>query len=221
MFNRIARRYDHMNIVMTAGLDRRWRERTAELCGAGPGDRALDVATGTGDLAVALKRRVGPHGHVVGLDFAEQMVDRARLKAPDIEFVVGDALELPFAASSFDVATVGFGVRNFSELEKGLRELTRVVRPGGRIAVLELTYPTGPLMDGFFRLWLDGIIPVVGRHLVAETETYLYFPNSVRRFPRAAAFAGLLWDAGLIRVGWVTTARGLIAIHAGTVPEAS
>jgi demethylmenaquinone methyltransferase/2-methoxy-6-polyprenyl-1,4-benzoquinol methylase len=132
MFDRIARVYDLMNSVMTVGLHHRWRERAAELAAIGAGDRALDVATGTGDLAIALKRRAGAEGEIVGSDFSEQMLELARGKAPDVEFEHGNALDLPYEDGSFDAATVGFGARNFSDLARGLSELARVVRPRGR-----------------------------------------------------------------------------------------
>jgi len=132
MFDRIASFYDTMNSVMTAGLHHRWRARAADLAAVGPGGRALDVATGTGDLAIELERRVGPSGEVIGSDFSEEMLDVARRKAPELRFEWGNALELPYPDDAFDAATVGFGARNFSDLERGLHEMARVVRPGGR-----------------------------------------------------------------------------------------
>src|SRR5690349_7062404 len=137
MFDRIAGVYDVMNSVMTAGLHHRWRERAADLAELRPGDRALDVASGTGDLAIELARRVQPGGEVIGPDFSEGMLARARRKAPGQRFEWGDALALPYADGEFAAATVGFGARNFSDLERGLREMTRVVRPGGKVVVLE------------------------------------------------------------------------------------
>ena len=164
MFDRIAGVYDLMNTAMTAGLHRRWRERAAELARVGPGNRVLDVATGTGDLAIELARRVSPGGEVIGCDFAEGMLARARAKASPAagaqvkpRFEWGDALELPYADASFDAAAVGFGARNFSDLPRGLRELTRVVRPGGRVVVLEITTPTRPPLSLFYRLWFDRV----------------------------------------------------------------
>jgi len=142
MFDRIAGFYDVMNSVMTAGLHHRWRSRAADLAAVGPGDEALDVACGTGDLAIELARRVTPGGSVVGSDFSERMLERARTKAPGLAWELGNALELPYASARFDAATVGFGARNFSDLDRGLAEMTRVVRPGGRVVVLEITTPT-------------------------------------------------------------------------------
>ena len=219
MFDRIARVYDRMNAVMTAGMDRRWRERAADLARLAPGDRALDVACGTGDLAIELSGRVGPAGSVVGLDFSEQMLVLARRKAPEIEWRAGNALELPFADGEFAAATVGFGARNFDDLARGLRELRRVTRPGGRVVVLEITTPKRPPLSWFFRLWFDRIVPALGR-VAGDPDAYTYLPSSVRRFPAPDALAAELATAGLEDIRWVLTAGGIIAIHSGTVPAA-
>lgn len=218
MFDRIARVYDRMNSVMTAGMHHRWRERAADLAAVGPGDRALDVATGTGDLALELRRRVGESGEVVGLDFAESMLEIARGKAPDIRFEQGNALELPYGDGEFDAATVGFGARNFSDLRRGLAEMRRVVRPGGRVVVLEITAPQRPPLSWFFRLWFDRAVPALGR-LAGDPDAYTYLPSSVRRFPGPRELGGELEAVGLVDVRWVLTAGGIIAIHAGTAPE--
>ena len=217
MFDRIAGPYDLMNSVMTAGLHHRWRERAADMAGVGPGDRALDVATGTGDLAIELARRVGSGGEVVGSDFSEGMLARAREKAPELRWEHGNALALPYADGEFDAATVGFGARNFSDLERGLGEMVRVVRPGGRVVVLEITQPTRPPLSTFFSLWFDRVVPVLGRLAASEPEAYTYLPNSVKRFPGPEALAGLMHGVGLRDVRWILTAGGIIAIHAGTV----
>jgi demethylmenaquinone methyltransferase/2-methoxy-6-polyprenyl-1,4-benzoquinol methylase len=217
MFDRIARVYDRMNSVMTVGMHHRWRERAADLAQVGPGDRALDVATGTGDLAVELERRTGPGG-VVGMDFAEAMLEIARRKAPGIAFEQGNALELGHPDDSFDAATVGFGARNFSDLSRGLAEMTRVVRPGGRVVVLEITTPERPPLSWFFRLWFDSVVPSLGK-VAGDSDAYEYLPSSVRRFPGPRDLAAELATAGLTDVRWVLTAGGIIAIHSGTVPE--
>jgi demethylmenaquinone methyltransferase/2-methoxy-6-polyprenyl-1,4-benzoquinol methylase len=218
MFDRIARVYDRMNAVMTAGLDRRWRARAADLAQVGPGDPVLDVATGTGDLAVELRGRVGPQARVVGLDFSKAMLDLARVKAPDIEFTAGSALELPYGDGEFAATTVGFGARNFSDLSLGLSEMARVVRPGGRVVVLEITTPERPPLSWFFRMWFDRIVPALG-HLAGDSDAYSYLPSSVRRSPDPRALGGERAAAGLVDVGWVLTAGGIIALHHGTVPE--
>jgi demethylmenaquinone methyltransferase/2-methoxy-6-polyprenyl-1,4-benzoquinol methylase len=211
MFDRIARVYDRMNSVMTAGMHHRWRRRSVDLALVGPGSRALDVATGTGDLAIEL---AGRGASVVGLDFSERMLELARAKAPNIEFVQGNALELHYPDASFDAVTVGFGARNFSDLDRGLRELARVTRPGGRVVILEITSPQRPPLSWFFRLWFDRVVPALGR-LAGDPDAYSYLPSSVRRFPGPRELGAKLAAAGLEDVRWVLTAGGIIAIHAG------
>jgi demethylmenaquinone methyltransferase / 2-methoxy-6-polyprenyl-1,4-benzoquinol methylase len=215
MFDRIASFYDVMNSVMTAGLHHRWRARAADLAAVGPGDRVLDVATGTGDLAVELARRVGPGGEVIGSDFSEEMLALARRKAPSIAFEWGNALELAYEDGRFDAATVGFGARNFSDLERGLSEMARVVRCGGRVVVLEITTPQRPPLSTFFRVWFDRIVPLIGR-LTGESLAYSYLPSSVRRFPAPEGLAAAMARAGLRDIRWILTAGGIIAIHVGT-----
>jgi len=216
MFDRIARVYDLMNSVMTVGLHHRWRERAADLAAVGPGDRVLDVATGTGDLAIELSRRVVPGGEVVGTDFSDRMLELARAKAPGIAFEQANALELPYDDRSFDAATVGFGARNFSDLARGLSEMARVVRPGGRVVVLEITTPSRPPLSWFYRLWFDRLVPLMGR-AAGDPDAYSYLPNSVRRFPDARGLAAAMAAVGLVNVRWLLTAGGIIAIHAGEV----
>jgi demethylmenaquinone methyltransferase/2-methoxy-6-polyprenyl-1,4-benzoquinol methylase len=219
MFDRIAGVYDRMNSVMTAGMHHRWRERAADLARLERGGRALDVATGTGDLAVELKRRVGGAGEVVGSDFSERMLERARTKAPDVRFEWGDALALAYEDDSFDAATVGFGARNFEDLDLGLAEMARVVRPGGRVVVLEITVPERPPLSWFFRMWFDRAVPALGR-LAGDPDAYSYLPSSVKRFPDPRGLGAALAGAGLVEVRWVLTAGGIIALHAGTVRPA-
>ena len=215
MFDRIASFYDVMNSVMTAGLHHRWRRRAADLAAIGPGGRALDVATGTGDLAVELGRRVGPEGEVVGSDFSEEMLTLARRKAPGLRFEWGNALDLPYEDGRFDAATVGFGARNFSDLDRGLAEMARVVRPGGRVVVLEITTPQRPPLSTFFQVWFDRIVPLMGR-LTGESVAYSYLPSSVRRFPAPEGLAAAMARAGLRDIRWILTAGGIIAVHVGT-----
>jgi demethylmenaquinone methyltransferase/2-methoxy-6-polyprenyl-1,4-benzoquinol methylase len=210
MFDRIAGVYDVMNTVMTAGLHHQWRARAVDLARVGPGTRALDVATGTGDLAIELAAR---GGDVVGSDFSEGMLARARTKAPGLTWEQADAMALPYADNTFDAATVGFGARNFGDLAQGLREMVRVVKPGGRVVILEITTPQKPPLSTFFALWFDRVVPLLGRF----DEAYTYLPNSVKRFPAPHALAGELVAAGCRDVGWILTAGGIIALHHGTV----
>ncbi len=227
MFDRIAGVYDNLNSLMTAGLHHRWRDRAVELAGVGPGSQVLDVATGTGDLAFALAKAVGADGggQVIGADFAEQMLDIARRKALEgaagpeaapVRFEQANALLLPHANDEFDAATVGFGVRNFSDLDQGLRELARVVRPGGRVVILELTTPQRPPLSIFFKLWFNRIVPMLGL-FAGNSDAYTYLPNSVRRFPGPDALAGRMAAVGLGDIRYVLTAGGIIALHVGTV----
>jgi demethylmenaquinone methyltransferase / 2-methoxy-6-polyprenyl-1,4-benzoquinol methylase len=222
MFDRIAKVYDLLNTVMTAGLHHRWRERAADLARVGPGSRVLDVATGTGDLAIELARRVAPGGEVVGSDFSEAMLARARVKPKpvagvELRFEWGDALELPYAAGTFDAATVGFGARNFSDLARGLAEMVRVVRPGGRVVVLEFTSPTRAPLSIFYSLWFDRVVPLLGR-VAGDPDAYSYLPDSVKRFPAPAGLAAELQRAGLHEISYLLTAGGIVVIHVGTVP---
>ncbi|HXR12043.1 MAG TPA: bifunctional demethylmenaquinone methyltransferase/2-methoxy-6-polyprenyl-1,4-benzoquinol methylase UbiE [Gaiellaceae bacterium] len=207
MFDRIAPVYDAMNRVMTAGLDRRWRRATVDAV-VRPGDRVLDACCGTGDLAIAAR---GRGADVVGLDFSEAMLARARSKRSNIEWIAGDVLALPFEDGSFDAVTVGFGVRNFADLAAGLRELRRVLRPDGRLGILEITQPRGPLAP-FYRLWFDRVIPVLGR-LLPGGSAYTYLPASVRRFPGPEDLAALLVDCGFPAVRYRLFAGGIVALH--------
>ena len=212
MFERIARIYDPVNTVMTAGMHHAWRRRAADLTGVEPGSRALDVATGTGDLAVELASRGAA---VTGMDFSPAMLELARAKAPEIEFEEGDALALRYGDAEFDAVTVGFGARNFADLDQGLREMARVTKPGGRVVVLEITTPQRPPLSWFFRVWFDRIVPLLGR-VAGDSDAYTYLPNSVRRFPGPEALGASMTAAGLTDVRWILTAGGIIAIHSGT-----
>jgi demethylmenaquinone methyltransferase / 2-methoxy-6-polyprenyl-1,4-benzoquinol methylase len=211
MFDRIAPVYDAMNRVMTAGLDLRWRRLTADSA-VRRGDRVLDAACGTGDLALA-DLGAGA-GAVVGLDFAERMLERARRKSTAVEWVRGDILALPFPDASFDAATIGFGLRNVADLEAGVRELRRVLRPGGRLAVLEITRPRGVLRP-FFAFWFDRIVPLLGRALPGG-GAYTYLPASVRRFPAAEELAALLERSGFADVRFRLLGGSIVALHTGT-----
>jgi demethylmenaquinone methyltransferase / 2-methoxy-6-polyprenyl-1,4-benzoquinol methylase len=219
MFDRVAGRYDVLNSVMTAGLHHRWRERAAERTELGPGDAALDVCCGTGDLALELAGRVAPEGHVVGCDFSEPMLDLAREKAAaggtgGVRFEWADALSLPYDAGRFDAVTVGFGVRNLADLDRGLAEMARVLRPGGRLVILEITQPTRPPLSTFYSLWFDRIVPLLGS-FSGDPEAYSYLPESVRSFPSPAGLAERMDRAGFDRIRYTVLAGGIIAIHSG------
>jgi demethylmenaquinone methyltransferase/2-methoxy-6-polyprenyl-1,4-benzoquinol methylase len=210
MFDRIAPVYDAMNRVMTVGLDQRWRRITAQAV-VRPGDRVLDACCGTGDLAIAA-RKAG--GEVTGLDFSEKMLERARRKSARIDWVRGDVTELPFSEPSFEATTVGFGVRNVDDLDRALTELRRVLVPGGRVGILEITRPRG-LMRHFYALWFDRIVPLLGRVLPGGAA-YTYLPASVRRFPGADELAERLRETGFADVRYRTFAGGIVALHTGT-----
>jgi demethylmenaquinone methyltransferase/2-methoxy-6-polyprenyl-1,4-benzoquinol methylase len=217
MFDRIAGRYDALNSVMTAGLHHRWRERAADRAGLRPGDSALDICCGTGDMALALASRVAPDGHVIGCDFSEPMLDLAREKAAakgasGARFEWADALQLPYDAGRFDAVTVGFGVRNLADLDRGLAEMGRVLRPGGRLVILEITQPTRPPLSSFYSLWFDRIVPVLGK-FTADSEAYNYLPESVRSFPSPERLAARMDNVGLTEIRWTVLAGGIIAIH--------
>jgi demethylmenaquinone methyltransferase / 2-methoxy-6-polyprenyl-1,4-benzoquinol methylase len=219
MFDRIAGVYDLMNTAMTAGLHHGWRERAADRAELDPGDRALDVCCGTGDLALALAGRVGLRGNVVGADFSEPMLDLARRKAAErgvkhVTFEWADALELPYGNAEFDAVTVGFGVRNLADLEAGLAEMARVLQPGGRLVILEITQPRRPPLSTFYELWFDRIVPLLGT-LAGDREAYTYLPESVKRFPPPEGLAAAMDAAGFDRIRYTVLAGGIIAIHSG------
>lgn len=217
MFDRVARFYDLLNSVMTAGLHHAWRSRAADIAAIGPGDRVLDVAAGTGDLTIELAGRVAPGGEVVGVDLSEGMLALAREKAPELRFEQGSVLELPYGDGEFAAATVGFGARNFSDLGRGLAEMRRVVRPGGRVVVLDFTTPTKPPLSWFFQLWFDRIVPLLGR-FTDDPDAYSYLPNSVKRYPPPPQLAAELAAVGLTDVRWMATAGGIVTVHSGVVP---
>jgi demethylmenaquinone methyltransferase / 2-methoxy-6-polyprenyl-1,4-benzoquinol methylase len=210
MFDRIAPVYDVMNRVMTVGLDRRWRGLAARAV-VQPGARVLDACCGTGDLGIAAERE---GGIVTGLDFSAEMLARARRKSSSIEWIEGDVLALPFEDGTFDVVTVGFGVRNVADLRAGLEELRRVLRPGGRLAILEITQPRGALKP-FFSVWFDRIVPLLGR-ILPGGKAYAYLPASVRRFPGAEDLAELIDETGFGATTFRLFGGSIVALHVAT-----
>jgi len=196
MFASIAHSYDRANQVLSLGLHHRWRAAAVRRSGAARGDRVLDCATGTGDLAIAFRRAVGPEGEVVGVDFCDEILALAppkaeRLGAP-VRFQVADVMALPFPAGSFDVASIAFGIRNVDDPKRGLSEMARVVRPGGRVVVLEFGQPGGALFGPLFRWYSRQVIPRVGGFLSGARSAYEYLDRTAARFPAGESFAALL-----------------------------
>jgi demethylmenaquinone methyltransferase / 2-methoxy-6-polyprenyl-1,4-benzoquinol methylase len=217
MFDRISPAYDRMNRIMSLGMDGSWRSLAVRCAAVAPGDAALDVCCGTGDLAIALLDAVSPGGRVAGLDFSTAMLEAAGRKSGRVEWVQGDALALPFADATFAAATIGFGMRNLADILLGFRELRRVVAPGGRVVCLELTDPPAWAAP-FARLWTDRAVPLLGRLVARETDAYRYLPASVHRFPAADELAAIMHRAGLRRVRYRRLSGGAVALHVGTVP---
>jgi demethylmenaquinone methyltransferase / 2-methoxy-6-polyprenyl-1,4-benzoquinol methylase len=219
MFDRIAGVYDLMNSAMTVGLHHQWRQRAVDRTGVGPGSDALDVCCGTGDLALELRRRIGPDGRVVGCDFSEPMLELARRKSGEealpVEFGWADALDLPYGDASFDAVTIGFGARNLADLDKGIAQMARVLRPAGRLVILEITRPQREPLASFYSLWFDRLVPLLG-NLAGDSDAYSYLPNSVRSFPEPRDLAARMEGAGFAEIRWLLLAGGIIAIHSGT-----
>jgi demethylmenaquinone methyltransferase / 2-methoxy-6-polyprenyl-1,4-benzoquinol methylase len=219
MFDRIAPRYDLMNRLMSGGMDGRWRRLAAAAADISIGAHALDVCTGTGDLAFELADRVGPGGAVIGVDFSEPMLERATAKATangaPATFQVADALDLPFGDSQFDGATVAFGARNLSDLDRGLAEMARVVRSGGRVVVLEITTPRR--LRALHGVWFDRVVPRLGGLVGGDRAAYRYLPASAKRFPSPPELATLMTRAGLVDVSWRGFMGGIVALHHGRV----
>jgi demethylmenaquinone methyltransferase/2-methoxy-6-polyprenyl-1,4-benzoquinol methylase len=220
MFDRIAGRYDLVNRLMTMGVDRRWRRATIGACRITPSTDALDVCCGTGDLSFLLEK-AGARS-VVGVDFSVQMLERARERSAGssshVEFVEGDAMALPFGDDSFDVLTVGFGVRNVEKLDVAFAEFRRVLRSGGRLACLEITRPTSRASAAFHNVWFHKVVPVVGGIVSGDREAYSYLPESTRDFPQPRELADVIRAAGFPNPQWKTFGGGIVALHTATVP---
>lgn len=211
MFTSIADSYDRANRLLSMGTDRYWRWITARRMAPAAGGLALDVACGTGDLALALRRN---GGRVVGVDFTHAMLCHARSRDPhhEVLYTGGDALHLPFADGTFDRVTVAFGVRNFADLHAGFREFHRVLRPGGRAGILEFSRPRGPLAP-FARFYLKNIMPTLGRLISGRDGPYDYLADSIRTWPAPETLADLLRDSGFSEVRWRRFTAGIAALH--------
>jgi demethylmenaquinone methyltransferase/2-methoxy-6-polyprenyl-1,4-benzoquinol methylase len=220
MFTRIAGRYDLMNSLMTGGRHHAWRRLVARAVAAAPPGAVLDLATGTADLALAI-READPRRLVVGADFAEGMLARARVKLRGrgerrVPLVAADALALPFRDDTFAAVTSAFLLRNLEDLERGLREMRRVTRPGGLVITLDIVRPDMPVWGSLFALYFHRVVPAVGALVAGDRSAYTYLPDSVERFVTPAALARLMTDAGLRDVGYRRLALGTIAVHTAT-----
>jgi demethylmenaquinone methyltransferase/2-methoxy-6-polyprenyl-1,4-benzoquinol methylase len=218
MFGAIARTYDPLNRLLSLGFDVRWRRLAVREIGLdGPG-RILDLCGGTGDLSVAAAR-AEPRAFVVCCDFSHPMLSRAAPKfrrkgvAERCVLVEGDGLRLPFASDSFDAVTVGFGVRNFVDRGAGFREILRVLRPGGRLVILEFSTPTGPVFGRLYRLYLNRILPRIGDTTAGHEGPYRYLARTIGEFPEPPALAGLLRESGFAAAGWTPLTGGIVCVH--------
>ena len=196
MFRNIAGRYDRANTVLSAGVHHLWRTETVRWSGAREGDSVLDCATGTGDLAIAFKREVGEKGRVTGTDFVPEMLEIAKLKAKDITFEFADVTELPYPDATFDISSISFGIRNVDEPLKGVSELARVVKPGGRVMILEFGQPRGRTFGALYGAYRKHVIPRVGGAVTGQKEAYEYLETSAGKFPSGEAFVDLMRASG-------------------------
>lgn len=224
MFGRIARVYDLMNGLMTGGLDRRWRDFAARQMALEEGQRGLDIGTGTGDLAIAVAHMSPPSAHVVGVDFTPEMLERGRVKVQRlgldgrVDLQQGDGEHLAFADATFDAVCSAFVVRNLADLSGGLAEMRRVVKPGGRIVVLEISHPHNPVLAAGFHLYFDRIVPLIGKIVGRAFDAYSYLPTSVSVFPDPPRLKQIMEAAGWEDVRYHRLTAGVVAVHVGTKP---
>ena len=220
MFDRISGVYDVMNAVISGFQEPRWRRRAVAMAGVGIGDAVIDVATGTGKVAASLMDQVGPSGRVLGVDLAPKMIGRAKRAyagRDGLEFVVGNALELPADDASFDAATIAFGMRNLPDYGRGFAEMRRVVRPGGRVVCLEIARPNH-LLARLGRVWFERLVPWLGR-LAGQGDAYGYLVESVRNYPGPERIAAIMREAGLEDVMVVPMTFGMVTVHVGRRPR--
>ena len=216
MFDRIARRYDLVNTVLSFGTDGGWRRRAARETGLMPGGSALDVACGSGKLTAELAKLARPGGRVVGLDFSPQMLEVARRDHPGIEFIEGDALKLPFEDASFDAATIAFGLRNLADPVRGLREMTRVAR---RAVVLEFVRPPRGLAGGAYRVYLRTLLPAVGGAISGDRAAYRYLSDTVDSYRTPKELVAIAGQAGWSDVSYIELALGTVGIVSGAAVD--
>jgi demethylmenaquinone methyltransferase/2-methoxy-6-polyprenyl-1,4-benzoquinol methylase len=215
MFDRIADRYDLLNTLMTAGLNRLWNKKVVRATGLGPGGRALDLACGTGTLTRDIAKRVGPEGYVLGVDFSREMLRAAR-PAPNVEYRLGDATDLQYVPSgAFDAATIAYGARNIPDLDALFSEMARTLRPGGVAVCLEIARPTGGVASLFYGVWFDKIVPRLGGLISGDPSAYSYLPESVKEFVAPGELADIIERNGLQNVTWERVAGGIITLHRG------
>lgn len=218
MFNRVAGRYDFLNHLLSLNLDRRWRRAAARELAGGPSRKVLDLCCGTGDLSIEVQRTAAPE-LVLCCDFSHGMLQRAAEKfsgrglGDDCLIVEADGLRLPLPDASFDAVTIAFGVRNFTDLDAGLTEIHRVLRPGGRLVVLEFSHPTVPLMSGFYRIYLSRVLPRLGDKVSGNSGPYGYLARTISAFPDQASLAGRIREAGFAACGWKNLTGGIVAVH--------
>jgi len=224
MFASIAARYDLLNHLLSGNVDKRWRRLVAQALRGTLENREarlLDVACGTGDLSLKLLQ--SGQARIVGIDFCRPMLDIAATKAIEsgsrIPFVEGDALELPFAECSFEAATIAFGLRNLTSVEAGMKELLRVLKPGGRVAVLEFSKPKAPVLRSLFKFYFTKVLPRFGGLISGSKSAYQYLPDSVSRFPDQLELASMLQAAGFENVSFRNLTGGIAALHLGTRPR--
>ena len=227
MFASVSRRYDLLNHLLSLNQDKRWRRKTVEMSGFESGDLALDVCTGTADLALAYSEHAGDSGLVVGTDFCPEMLllgkDKIRSEAPGrrLSLMVADTLGLPFPDNMFDIVSVGFGIRNVSDLEGGIREMTRVAKPGGRVVILEFSMPENGMLNTAYRIYFTRVLPLIGRTVSQSgNNAYNYLPDSVLKFPRGKEMCGIMEDCGLTKVSATELTFGIVTLYIGIKPGA-
>lgn len=218
MFDVVARRYDVTNDVLSMGQDRRWRAKVLEMVAPKPGDRILDLAAGTGTSSEPFARA---GAHVVPCDFSQGMLEVGKKARPDLDFTAGDGMRLPFADASFDAVTISFGLRNFVDPVKGLREMRRVTKPGGRLVVCEFSSPTWAPLRTVYLKYLMRALPTVAKRVSSDPESYVYLAESIADWPDQEALAKLLGEAGWGRVDWKNLSGGIVALHHSVKPVAT